>query len=283
MQEIKPMYSINTDVVVISPNRFAEKLENIDSISDEEGYDIIKNNYTIFLSNAIDCQCFDKLKKSSKFINLLTQVCVEVELTYEQRVYCNSMLYKELAKTTNLYMQKVYYLLGWVVNRAMVSRIMDCGIDQVLSTYLALTRKSSFNAKDNISRLNFSIMCADPNVMTVQKITDIYCTIFNTVNEVKELFLLTVRDTYVFNSDESWITEDILKVATNMNFAVISILNSLRKDKLEELLTEYYNMSVIDDLDDEDIRFSFKDIDFSQFTTLGAVISKLAANDIVLP
>lgn len=277
-----PMYSINTDNVVLSPDKLAHQLENIDTMPDESGYNIIKGNYQIFLSNAIDCQCFDTLKKSSKFINLLTQVCVEVDLTYEQRVYCNSMLYKELANTDNPYMQKIYYILGWVVNREMVSRIMECGVDQVLATYLTITRKSTFNSKDNISRLNFSIMCANPDFMTVQKITDIYCAIFNNVSEVKDLFFLTIRDTYVFTSDEEWITKEILKVAHNMNYAVISLLDSLPISSLEKILTEYHNMAVIDDLDEEDVRFSFQKIDLNKFRHLAIVMTKMAEDNMIL-
>ena len=277
------MYKVNIDSIVSGPTMFAEKMKNLDMLTDEAGYNIIKENYQIFLSSAIDSQCFEEIRKSSKFITLLTQVCIDVDLTYEERVYCNSMLYQELSKTDSKYMQKLYYMLGFIVNKDMVNKIMACGIGQALSTYFAINRKSSFDPKDNISRLNLCIMCANPELMTVQKITDIYCAIFNTVSEVNDLFQLTIMDTYVFQSDEDWITPDVVHVATNMNFAVISILDSLPFPSLEHILRDYYNMTVIQDIDESDIRFSFKNIDRIKFTNLGLALSKLEEQGIVLP
>lgn len=275
-KEIVPMYGVNTVDMVHSPSSLANVFLDIESMSDEDCYNILNKNYSVFLSNEINSPHFDRLRRSSRFISVLTQVCIENDLTYEQRVYCNSMLYTELAKTDNVYMQKVYYILGWVVNKDMVNKIMECNIDQVLATYLAISRKSTFNSKDNISRLNFSIMCSNPDTMTVQRITDIYCAIFNTVEDVKELFLLNIRDTYVFTSDEDWITPDILKVARNMDSAVISILDSLPINALEKLLNEYNNMCIIDALDEDDVRFSFKDVDINKFRHIGIVMVKMA-------
>ena len=281
-KKIVPMYGINTVDMVHSPSSLANVFLNIDSMSDEECYNILSKNYSVFLSKEINSPHFDRLRRSSRFISLLTQVCIEHDLTYEQRVYCNSMLYTELTKTDNTYMQKVYYILGWVVNKDMVGKVMECNVDQVLATYLVISRKSTFNNKDNVSRLNFSIMCSSPETMTVQRITDIYCAIFNTVSDIKELFLLNIRDTYVFTSDEEWITPDILTVARNMDSAIISILDSLPVNALEKMLTEYNNMCIIDELDEDDVRFSFRDIDINKFRHIGIVMVRLAEQGLTL-
>jgi hypothetical protein len=224
------------------------------------------------------------LRRNPKFITILSQVVIEVELTLEQRIYCNAMLYKEMSETDNTYLQKLYYILGLHANQNMTHKIMATGVDKVLSTYLAIIRKSSFNTKDNVSRLNFTIMCAKPEIMTVQRITDIYCAIFNTISEVKDLFLLIVRDTYVFTSEESWITEDILKIAYNMNYAVLSILESLDHEKLKAILKEYGNMAIIDELKTSDVRFSFKKLDFTNFPNIYKSLIELREQyELILP
>ena len=80
----------------------------------------------------------------------------------------------------------------------------------------------------------------------------------------------------MFTSDEDWITPDILKVARNMDSAVISILDSLPINALEKLLNEYNNMCIIDALDEDDVRFSFKDVDINKFRHIGIVMVKMA-------
>lgn len=273
------------EVIIFDPVTLGKRLEHIDAIPDEEVYSILKQYYPIFLSNAIHSSELKFLRRNAKFITILSQVIIEVDLTLEQRTYCNAMLYKEMSETTDdTYLQKLYYILGLHANQNMTHKIMSTGVDKALSTYLAIIRKSSFNPKDNVSRLNFTIMCGKPEIMTVQRITDIYCAIFNTISEIKDLFLLTVRDTYVFTCHESWITEDILRIANNMNFAVLSILESLDHKKLKEILKDYGNMAIIDDLETSDVRFSFKKMDFTNFKNIHKCLIELREQyDLVLP
>ena len=110
------------------------------------------------------------------------------------------------------------------------------------------------------------------------------CAIFNKVSEIKDLFLLIIRDTYVFTSEESWITDDILKIANNMNFAVLSLLESLDHDKLKGILRDYGNMALFEELKTKDVRFSFKKIDFTNFPNIFHVLIELRQEyDLILP
>lgn len=276
-------YTMDPNTLVQGPEKLAKDLENIDCMEGADVYRILKTDYHVLFSNAIDNPCFDQLKRSDKFIYILTQVCDEADLTYEERVYCNSMLYHLLADdTVNEYMQKLYYTLGKCVNRNMLERFRRVGVDPILSTYLAIVRKSSFDQKDNVARLNFVITCTSPSVMTVQKIADIYCLIFDTVDEIKDLFFLTIRDTYIYNSGEDWITKDNLDTANNINFAVISILNSLSFDSLYKLLNEYCQLCIMEDLELNDVRFSLRSIDRDKFSNIAKVLDELDMNEIMI-
>lgn len=277
------LYSLNHDDLVSGPRVLADKLSKVDKLTDELAYLLVKREYKLFLCNVIDNPCFDKIKLSPRFINSLIQVCIEVELTYEERVYCNSMIYKELAKINNTYLQKLYYILAMVVNRSIVNRLMNCGVNQVLSSYLAVARKSSFEPKDNISRLNFSMMCSGSEVMTIQRITDIYCSIFNDVNDIKQLFLTTIRDVFVFNSDEDWITDKILQTANNMNIAILSIIETLELSSIESILRDYYAMVEIEDLDDSEVRISIKNLNKEIFPNISYIVGNLAKQNIFFP
>lgn len=273
-----------TSEIISGPNALAKRLNKIEKLNDEFAYMLVKKEYKNFLSNIIDDSVFDKIKMSTKFINALTQVCLENKLTYDERIYCNSMIYKQLPKISNNYLRKIYYILGLVVNKTIANKIMsECNLDQVLSSYLAVIRKSSFSSKDNIVRLNFSIMCLDPKLMTAQKITDLYCTVFNSSEDIRNLFLNTIVDNYVYNSDEDWITDDILATAKNMEIALLSILDSLDVRIIVDILMDYSRIVKLNALDSDEVRISFSRIDRKSFKNISIAIDELECKDIKLP
>ena len=276
--------NIDKNCLISGPISLAKIFSNIDNMNDEEAYDLIRKYYKEFFTNTILDTAYDSLKQSTRFINLLIQVCIDYTLSYEERVYCNSMIYNEFIKFNDKkYIQKLYFILGMVVNRTVTNRIMNCGIDSILSIYLAVARKSSFDKNTNISRLNFCITCSDPNVMTIQRITDLYCELFNTKEDIKDLFLNIAKDTYVFNSDDDWITDDILTIAKNMNIAILSILDTLDLDYIELILMKYHDMITIENIDESDARISFKYLDKNQYRSISLILDKLASKDIFLP
>lgn len=276
--------NIDKNCLISGPISLAKIFSKIDNMNDEEAYDLIRKYYKEFFTNTILDTAYDSLKQSTRFINLLIQVCIDYTLSYEERVYCNSMVYNEFIKFNDKkYIQKLYFILGMVVNRTVTNRIMNCGIDSILSIYLAVARKSSFDKNTNISRLNFCITCSDPNVMTIQRITDLYCELFNTKEDIKDLFLNIAKDTYVFNSDDEWITDDILTISKNMNIAILSILDTLDLDYIELILMKYHDMITIENIDESDARISFKYLDKNQYRSISLILDKLASKDIFLP
>ena len=137
------------------PKEIIDKFQNINSFTEEQTYQVVKSIYKDFLSNINDSSEFDSLKTNPKFVIGLIQVCLEIELTLEERVYCNSMVYKQLSLSTkDKYLEKLYTFLGIIVNRTVTESLMKCGLSQILASYLAVVRKSSFHKTDNINRLN---------------------------------------------------------------------------------------------------------------------------------
>lgn len=275
--------NIDKNCLISGPISLAKVLSRVNTMDDEQSYDLIKTHYKEFFSSHILDTAFDELKKSNKFISILTQVCIDENLSYEERVYCNNMIYSEFLKNHNKYTHKLYFILGMVVNRSVTSRIMNCGVNSNLSIYLAVARKSSFDKNLNISRLNFCIMCSDPNVMTIQRITDLYCELFHTKEDIKTLFLNIAQDNYVLISDEEWITKDILTVTNNINIAILSILDSLDFEYIEVILTEYYRIVSMDNIDESDARINFKYLDKDVYRNISLILDKLASKDIFLP
>lgn len=275
--------NIDKNCLISGPISLSKVLGKVESMSDESAYVLIKKYYKEFFNSNILDSAYNELKKSSKFLNILTQVCIDINLSYEERVYCNSMIYNEFLKNHRKYIQKLYFILGMVVNRSMTNRVMNCGVDSNTSIFLAVARKSSFDKNTNISRLNFCIMCGDPNMMTIQRITDLYCELFNTKEDIKDLFLNIAQDNYVLNSDEEWITNDILQVTNNINIAILSILDTLDLDYIEFILTKYYEIIQLDNIDESEARITFKYLDKEAYRNISLILDKLANKDIFLP
>ena len=247
------------------PQIIADRLKPILTEPEESGYLLLVSEYKNFLSNVNDHPCFDEFKSSSKFLALLTQVCISVQLTYEERVYCNAMIFDRINTANDV--NKVMLLnLGLVANRTMTSAFIKCGLDKTMATFLAVSRKSSFKPQECISRLNFTIMCTSPSLMTTKRITDIYCTSCNTEEDVYRLFTVTNKDIL---TQEDWVTQDHWTIYGRMNSAILSILESMNVEQLADILEAYYIYEVSKyELDREDVRIRFNDLDPMMFPNI---------------
>lgn len=257
------------------PEMIANFMRPILTMDDESAYKILCSTYKEFLSNINDHPCFDEFKSSIKFITLLTQVVLANELTYEERVYCNAIVYKQI-NTASDTMKVILLNLGLAANRKMVGTFIKCGLDRKMSTFLAVARKSSFQKKDCISRMNFIIMCTSPDLMTTKMITDIYCASANTIEDVYQLFIYSVKDNYIENNDDEWVTDSHRTISSRMDSAIFSILESIPQNELESMLEAYYIFEVKENkLDEDDVRFSFKNINPVVFPNLAAALDKV--------
>lgn len=265
-----------------------KKLSKIQELPDNYAYLLVKKEFSNILSDYFkNDDIFSDIKNSSQFVVALTQVCQELSLTLEERVHCNTLIYDTLPNINSSYMKKLYLFLGSIVNQNIVnSLITNCGLTKVLATFLAITRKSSLNDHINITKLNFTIMSTSPNIMTVQTIIDIYSVLFEYKYNIKDLFLLLSKETFVYTSKDSWITSSIISVSNNISIACLSLVDSLDISYIEEIMLEYYESLESIDFDDKQIRFKFNSINSNyknSFPNIYKVINKLKSNNIIIP
>lgn len=267
---------------IIGIEMIAEKLNTINNMNEEEAYNLVKKEYKNFLSNIINDPSLDDIKSNPKFIISLIQVCLETELALDERINCNSMIYKQLT-TSSSYMEKLYSFLGFIVNRNITNKLVHCGLSLSIASYLAVVRKSSFDINNNINRLNFSILCLGPEIMTIQRITDIYVSLSNTIEDIKTLFMVSMIDIYVSYSSNSSITDKMRYTNKNMNNALLSILESLKPHDIESILLEYSKMIENNMFDENDVRFSLSNIDSKLFPNIYYVVNSLYLKQVYLP
>ena len=260
------------------PELIAEKLKPVLTLPEEEAYLLLASEYHEFLSNINNDPCFDEFKSSARFLTLLTQVVLANQLTYEERVYCNAMIYKQI-NGANDTLKVLLINLGMVANRKMTEVFIKCGLDRTMSSFIAVARKSSFQKKDCISRMNFVILCTSTELMTTKRITDIYCASCSSIEDVYMLFIYTAKDSFVYdkNNGADWIGESHITIANRMNSAILSILESLDEADLMNILEAYYLYEIVEKkIEPDEIRISFKNLKYDSFPNLVRCTNRLA-------
>ena len=251
-------------------------------IDDEFAYRLVKQEYKSFLSYVDRCEDLNFLKSNSRFLTFLIQVCMEETLSYEDRIYCNNMIYNMFP--VNQYIAKLYTFLSTVVNNNMTHKIIhNCEFNHVSSSYIAVARKSSFRQDENIIRLNSAIVCIglDPsNAISVDKIIKLFTTIYTNIRDLTELFLNILKDNYVYQSDDDWITPEVIYISNCINRAILTIIESQPEHLIEEMMLRAYNMISIESLDHTDLRFSLKDIDRNNYPKIISVLNNLTKKEV---
>ena len=245
-------YAISNTLVDSGPTILAKCLSNLDRLPDEFAYRLVKQEYKSFLSYIDRSEELNFLKSNTRFLTYLIQVCMEETLSYEDRIYCNNMIYNMFP--VNQYIAKLYTFLSTVVNNNMTHKIINnCEFNQVSSSYIAVARKSSFRQDENIIRLNSAIICIglDPS------------------NNIS-----------VYQSDDDWITPEVIYISNCINRAILTIIESQPEPIIEEMMLRAYNMISIESLDHTDLRFSLKDIDKTMYPKIISVLNNLTKKEI---
>ena len=277
-------YSISNALVDSGPTLLAKRLGNLDRLPDEFAYRLVKQEYKSFLSYIDRSEELMFLKSNTRFLTFLIQVCMEEALSYEDRIYCNNMIYNMFP--VNQYLAKLYTFLSTVVNNNMTHKIINiCEFNQVSSSYIAVARKSSFSFDENITRLISSIICIGldaSNDISVDKIEKLFNIIYPDTKEISQVFLHLLKDNYIYRSDEDWITSDIIYISNMINKAVLNIIESKDEPVINNILMQAHNMISIEGLEYEDLRFSLKKLDKSIYPKINVSINNLYRNDIYL-
>jgi hypothetical protein len=213
-------------------------LKKIENMSEKETYELVKENYSIILSAIFNCNSkeYQFLLSSPKFITALTQVATEIQLGYDEKIYCNKIIYDCIVYETDQYTRMLMFLLGDAVNKQTVRKLLGCDLDEELAIFLAVAVKSSFKTKINIKRLNFTLASSDPRFMTVQRVINIYEALFNRIGDV---FISTMLDIDILSSEEEWVTKEVTEANNNVTFANLLILESLEPIEITKVLVMY--------------------------------------------
>jgi len=240
-QDEEKLVPIDTQRIVVSQANalLLDKLKSIDSMSEKEVYNILSNSYSIILSEFFRSKNkeYRFLLSSPKFIYILTQITNEVTFTHDEKVQCNRFIYEyTVYNNEDKYIRTLLLLLGEAVNKPIVRKLLGCDLDDELAIFLAVTNKSSFKEETVIRRLNFTIATSGLELMTLQRIINIYEALFT---RVKKLFISTMFDTNIQTNEDAWVTKDIFDTNTNITKANLLILESMEPIEITKVLLSY--------------------------------------------
>lgn len=254
--------------------------------NDYEMYEYVKANYkTILYTLYSNKTKYTSLITNSYLLNTFNQVfngAISISPVY--KTYLDSILYFIIVNTNvSDYIRKITFMVGESANKNDVKQLESLEtFDTEMCIFLAITLYSSLNDKDRIRKFNFTIATYS-KVVSIEDIIRIYAIFFSkdfSVLFVNTMFDTTIRD--AIDKEEKWAT-DILKTNnTNMNTALIVILNSLdfsqAKTCLQLFYNEYANRSYNSDL----IRFSIAKTDL-KYQSVRNVLNAFITEGIMLP
>lgn len=268
---------VNVDIVnsPLINTVFRDRIQNIDKMTDRELYNLLKNSYEtlfsdIFIKNDIQ---YLNMFTNSRFLNMITQIMGEVQISYINRIYCNKIVYDYLAyDNSDEYIKSLMLNFSRVVNRDIIPIIVGIGIPENIATELVIARYSSMKELVNVKRLNFVITSSLIDIMTEQTIVFIYEKLFN---KMTPLFEGIMFDVYECETEES---EEIY---SRISLAVLDILNGMTSADIRKVLISYssdYTMLFVDN----GVRFSMNSLSYD-FERINNIVEQLKQENIYLP
>ena len=228
--------------IVLNRDMLLMELNNIDSKSDQEIYNLVLEYYEDILSDIFENNNISKgseftyLFTKPKFIIALIQVMYSVTSPSDTiRKRLNKMCYDYLvAKHTDKdkYVSGLLMQLAKTVNRDKIPKLCALPLPEDLASLLALSRYSSEKEVLNVKRLNRVLMNQPVQSLSEQMIVDIYLALFDHVLALFTGVMLDVVSPQNMTSG----TAEIYGLIT---LAVLDIMNELPIADIKRGLTMF--------------------------------------------
>lgn len=262
------------DDISVSVEALRQVLANIDNMPEQEIYNLIVGNYKFILKEIFsgNNHGFIGIWTNTKTLTIVNQAFYNINLTYEERIYCNKIVYDYItmsASNTDDYVKHLLLLFSKIVNRDIIPRLNALGIDEELCVRMAMARFSSMKEIINTRRLNLEIINQPSELMTEQMIVNIYCVLYNKLLPLFEGIIFDVWNVSDLNGNE-----DMLEIYATINLALLDIINELESNKIRLLLESYLDEKRLI-YPDSQVRFNIRSFSPTDYPRLYDIISKI--------
>lgn len=282
-EESKEIHIDLRDSFTLNIDGFLRKVKELDTMSDNELYELVKATYAMVLESTVarkDTTLAITLFNNARYISALNRVLNSntVKLTYSQRVYCNKLAYDYLRMRGDKDQVIIQLLqtLSNTVNQDIIPSLLGIGLPRDLASYIALARYSSMDEYVTVKRVNSSIInTSNTQLMTEQRIIQIYEIIYGyCMTKLFKGIMLDVYPKEVLNdlSDES------NEIYSTISLAVLTMVNTMPSNDIKFILKSYQGDYVNFP---SYVRFSMKLSD--DYYRINEVIAELESEGIYLP
>lgn len=231
------------DITSLAPSieSVKETIANIDSLSDEDLLQFINMKYSTILETIFvkDDKSLIPVFTNIRFLSFFVNVVSSKSLSINDRIFCNKIAYDYLNSSQNSdgVIRDSLFNMSKHVNKEVIPSLIGLGLDENLSAYLALCRFSSSKEEINVNRVNYLIISSSIDIMTEQNIIFIYEKLFDNFTH---LFKYTMMDYYT-EEELNNISSCASDIYSNMNLAIVVILNAMPSDSIRKVLLSYAN------------------------------------------
>lgn len=272
-----------TQNVVLTPDSLQAKFSLIDTMSDREIYELVKEYYetiltTIFESNdKLIRRSFIDLFTNAKFILALTQAMYTVTPNDITKKRLNKMCYDYLVISehdSNDYIGGLLMSLAKTINRDKIPLLCAIPLPEDLSSMIALSRYSSEKEVVNVKRLNRILMNQPVDSISEQQIVNIYLTLFDHVLPLFTGIMLDVESPSNMN-------QNAMEVYGVITLSILDIMNELPTADIKKGLTLFDEDRRIQ-YSDKPIRINLESITESDYPRILTAIDQLKSEGIII-
>ena len=270
-----------------------QNVDNINNLSRDELKDFIYRCYDSIVKNLFDkdnAQKYARVFQNIKFLDVFIEVSKDVIIDSSNLIRLNTMCYdyitlpKEMQDTTvvNRMLQ-----LSSIINRGYIPRLCGLGLSSSLASMLLIARFSDTDLNICVKRVNFIIINQPKELMSTVMIEEILRNLYNVLVDFYRIFpyfMIDIIPEYdEYNENTLWVTEDIDKVNSRLNLAMLNILNSLPSNMIRSTLINYSEAMRMVYVGYK-VRFSLRTLNESEYYRINTAIQEIAYNsDIYVP
>lgn len=211
--------------------------QDLSNLDDRTLYNVVRTNYSNVLSSIIDQKDykFVSLFLQPRFIMAFNQVCGSVQLTNTEMTYICKLIYEySVLDDKNDYIYGLYSTLARTIHRNSIGILCGLGIPEKTVVDILVSRHSCINDMINVKRVNNIIMNSDKDIMTEQRIVDLFSRIYSSITP---LFIGTMYDVI----PEYELDENSSLINSTISLAVLDLLNVIPSQDIRKVLINYAN------------------------------------------
>lgn len=265
--------------VVFNKSLLRQKLSNLDSLSDTEISNLIRNSIDTICEDIMNQDSFYiSLIQNYRFLDIFCKVVNTIPIDYKKRLCCNKLTYDyfTLADRGDENIKYKFLNLSKTVNETNIKRLVSLGLDIETANNLAMSRYSSTSEIVNAKRLNFVICNKDPEIMTEQMIIYIYEKLFTRVGS---LFEATMFD-YYSDEEADELGRSFMTIYSAISLAILTIVNNLTSADIKKILVSYSSTWFYKGR--PPIRFSLRSLS-EDFSRVSYMVQLLEMDGVYLP